>query len=334
MACKILSLERRRRMAYATKTAGTVNRCPTAVVNSIFEWMRRKAWEVLPYVSILTMAILLVCVVYKFAILLAPLAVKVIESGKGVDVLSKLELQTAVVLILIMTGLTALVFWLGMEFGRRLLWRAYMAPLARDAIARAETASPEASPIEDLRFGKKRPELEPGNTAFKGRYHIPSEENTRNVIPGTAIDETGCILGPANGSGTVGLGGSDGLNRLPRGTRPEGTAFTDKEWEQLGLAGPLLDAADNRDQQFELALRLLEEKQTELERYLYLIRLCGRTQTLFYKILMSDRIRFLLASDSQRRLREIGYIWRRMYGTYTSIRHNKNVAEVPPNKPR
>jgi hypothetical protein len=241
-------------------------------------------------------------------LLLAPLAVKVIESGKGAEVLSKLEPQTAVVLILIMTGLMALVFWLGMEFGRRLPMRAYMAQLARDAIARPETASPE---------------LEPGNTAFKGRYHIPSEENTRNVIPGTAIDETGYILGPADGSGTGGLGGSDGLNRLPRGTRPEGTAFIDKEWEQLGLAGLLLDAADNRDQQFDLALRRLEEKPTELERYLYLIRLCGRNQTLFYKVLMSDRIRFLLASDCQRRLQEIGCIWRRMYGTYTSIRHKK-----------
>ena len=73
------------------------------------------------------------------------------------------------VIILIMTGLMALVFWLGMEFERRLPMRAYMAPLARDVIARAETALPEASPIEDSRFGKKRPELEPGNTAFKGR---------------------------------------------------------------------------------------------------------------------------------------------------------------------
>jgi hypothetical protein len=112
------------------------------------------------------------------------------------------------------------------------------------------------------------------------------------------------------------------LNRLPRGTRPEGTAFTDKEWEQLGLAGLLLDVADNRDQQFELPFRPggKREKPTELERYLYLIRLCSRKQMLFYKVLMSEGIRFLLASDSQRRLREIGCIWRSMYGAYASVR--------------
>jgi hypothetical protein len=86
---------------------------------------------------------------------------------------------------------------------------------------------------------------------------------------------------------------------------PEGTAFTDEEREQLGVVGLLLDAVEDNDQQLEWVLGHLEEKPTDLERYVYLIRLCDRNERLFYKVLMSDRIRFLLASDCRKRLLEI-----------------------------
>ena len=49
----------------------------------------------------------------------------------------------------------------------------------------------------------------------------------------------------------------------------------------------------------------LERKPTDLERYVYLIRLCDRDETLLYKVLMSEWIRFLLASDCRRSLLEI-----------------------------
>gem|GEM_PF-5427898 len=55
-----------------------------------------------------------------------------------------------------------------------------------------------------------------------------------------------------------------------------------------------------------MALKLrLGDKPTELERYVYLIRLCDRNERLFYKILMSNRIPFLLATDCRRRLHDI-----------------------------
>lgn len=86
---------------------------------------------------------------------------------------------------------------------------------------------------------------------------------------------------------------------------PEGTAFTGEEREQLGLVGLLLDAVEEDDEQLEGVLGQLEEMSTELERYVYLIRLCDRNERLFYKVLISDRIRFLLASDRRRSLLEI-----------------------------
>jgi hypothetical protein len=86
---------------------------------------------------------------------------------------------------------------------------------------------------------------------------------------------------------------------------PEGTAIIDEEREQRGPVGFLLEAVEDGDQQLERVLGHLGERPTELERYVYLIELCDRNERLFHKVLMSDQIRFLLPSDSRRRLLEI-----------------------------
>jgi hypothetical protein len=59
------------------------------------------------------------------------------------------------------------------------------------------------------------------------------------------------------------------------------------------------------DVQIEQVLGYLKEKLTELERFVYLISLCDRNEALFYKVLTSDPMRFLLASDTRRNLLEI-----------------------------
>src|SRR4030081_499273 len=73
----------------------------------------------------------------------------------------------------------------------------------------------------------------------------------------------------------------------------KGTAFTDEEREQLGLVGLLPDSVEDIDRQLERVLNHLKEKPTDLERYIYLIGLADRNETLFYKVLMSDPARFL-----------------------------------------
>jgi hypothetical protein len=89
-----------------------------------------------------------------------------------------------------------------------------------------------------------------------------------------------------------------------RGT--EGMASTGEERKQLGLVvGHLTDAVEEDEERLERVLGHLQEISTELERYVYLIRLCDRNERLFYKVLISDRIRFLLASDRRKSLLEI-----------------------------
>ena len=84
---------------------------------------------------------------------------------------------------------------------------------------------------------------------------------------------------------------------------PESTASIDEEREQRGLASFSLEADSNR--QLEWVLGHLGDKPTELQRYVYMIRLCERKERLFYKVLMSRRICFLLATDCRRRLHDI-----------------------------
>src|SRR6516164_8271429 len=96
-----------------------------------------------------------------------------------------------------------------------------------------------------------------------------------------------------------------GLEVLDNPQLSGGRVFSKQEREQVGSVGLLADPDKDIDRQIERVLDHLQEKPSDLERYVYLIRLCDRNQTLFYKVLMSDPIRFLLPSDSRKSLLEI-----------------------------
>lgn len=91
---------------------------------------------------------------------------------------------------------------------------------------------------------------------------------------------------------------------------PDGGALIDEQREQLGAVGFLPEAVETNDKQLERVLNYLGEKLSELERYVYMIRLCDRNERLFQKVLMSERIQFLLPSDCRRRLHGIWLCWR------------------------
>ncbi len=71
------------------------------------------------------------------------------------------------------------------------------------------------------------------------------------------------------------------------------TAFSDAEREALGLTGLLPSGADTEEIQVRRVMQQLGAKPTDLERYIYLIGLLDTNETLFYKVLMSDPVRFL-----------------------------------------
>jgi malate dehydrogenase (oxaloacetate-decarboxylating)(NADP+) len=70
------------------------------------------------------------------------------------------------------------------------------------------------------------------------------------------------------------------------------TAYTEAERQALGLVGLVPDATESEDLQLRRVLQQLDQKTTDLERYIYLISLLDNDETLFYRTLMSDPARF------------------------------------------
>jgi len=116
----------------------------------------------------------------------------------------------------------------------------------------------------------------------------------------------------------------------------KGTAFTNEEREHFGLTGLLPDEVENMDYQVERVLGHLELKPNDLERYIYLNGLFDRNETLFFKVIMSDPMRFvpiLYDPTVAEACLKFSHIFRRARGMYVSIHHKGRVAEILRNWP-
>lgn len=79
---------------------------------------------------------------------------------------------------------------------------------------------------------------------------------------------------------------------LPRGigvlhdpTLNKGTAFTESERDALGLRGLLPPQVQAQEDQVQRVLENLRKKPNTLERYIFLLSLQDRNETLFYRVL-------------------------------------------------
>jgi malate dehydrogenase (oxaloacetate-decarboxylating)(NADP+) len=118
--------------------------------------------------------------------------------------------------------------------------------------------------------------------------------------------------------------------------RNKGTAFTLEERRKYGLEGLLPPSVENLDRQLERVLEHLAAKPSDLERYIYLVGLADRNETLFYRTLMSDPARFLpivydpTVADA---CLAFGHIYRRARGMYITRKMKGRLAEVLRNWP-
>jgi malate dehydrogenase (oxaloacetate-decarboxylating)(NADP+) len=118
--------------------------------------------------------------------------------------------------------------------------------------------------------------------------------------------------------------------------RNKGTAFTHDERRKYGLEGLLPYSIDTIDRQVERVMGHLDAKPTDLERYIYLIGLSDRNETLFYRTVMSDPARFIpilydpTVADA---CLAFGHIYRRARGMYISRDMKGRIAEVLRNWP-
>ncbi|QXQ07408.1 NAD-dependent malic enzyme [Sphingosinicellaceae bacterium] len=124
------------------------------------------------------------------------------------------------------------------------------------------------------------------------------------------------------------------LTNEPR--RNKGTAFTLAEREANGLLGLLPHRVETLDHQLHRVMEHLALKSSDLERYIYLTGLLDRNETLFYRVIMSDPVRFLpiiYAPTVGEACLKFGTIYRRAHGMYVAHDMKGRVAEVLRNWP-
>jgi malate dehydrogenase (oxaloacetate-decarboxylating)(NADP+) len=127
-----------------------------------------------------------------------------------------------------------------------------------------------------------------------------------------------------------------GDNLLRDPVTNKGTAFTQEEREQYGLRGLLPPRVFTIEEQCARVLENVRRKNTPLEKYIFLISLQERNQTLFYKV-VHDHIQELMpliyTPTVGQACQEYGHIFRRAQGLYVSIEDRGHVAENIANWP-
>jgi len=111
----------------------------------------------------------------------------------------------------------------------------------------------------------------------------------------------------------------------------KGTAFTDAEREALGLRGLLPPRVVTFAQQMERVLWAFENQETDLERYLQMMAVLDRNETLFYRLLV-DRFERLLpvvyTPTVGLACQNFGRIFRRTRGLYFAPEDAGRVDEI------
>jgi malate dehydrogenase (oxaloacetate-decarboxylating)(NADP+) len=114
------------------------------------------------------------------------------------------------------------------------------------------------------------------------------------------------------------------------------TAYTEAEKQSLGLVGLVPDVTESIETQLSRVQWQLDQKTSDLERYIYLMNLLEIDETLFYHTLMSDPARFLpIVYDPTigEACLKFDHILRRPHGLYLPITRKGRVKEVLRNWP-
>src|SRR5260370_15396852 len=114
------------------------------------------------------------------------------------------------------------------------------------------------------------------------------------------------------------------------------SAFTEAEKQALGLVGLVPDVTETEELQLQRVMLQLGKKDTDLERYIYLMNLLDHNETLFYATIMSDPARFLpIVYDPTigEACLKFGHIYRQTRGMYLSITRLGKVKHILKNWP-
>ncbi len=127
-----------------------------------------------------------------------------------------------------------------------------------------------------------------------------------------------------------------GVKILHDPVRNKGTAFTDAEREALNLRGLLPPRVHAPAEQELRVLGNIREKPTDLERYLYLVALQDRNETLFYRVVMhnlEEMMPLIYTPTVGKACQEFQHIFRQSRGFYISLNDRGRIREILQNWP-
>ena len=127
-----------------------------------------------------------------------------------------------------------------------------------------------------------------------------------------------------------------GVKILHDPIRNKGTAFTEADRETLGLTGLLPPRVHSPAEQELRVLGNVRDKATDLARYLYLISLQDRNETLFYRVVMNnieEMMPLIYTPTVGAACEAFQHIYRRPRGFYVSSRDRGHVKEILNNWP-
>jgi malate dehydrogenase (oxaloacetate-decarboxylating)(NADP+) len=116
----------------------------------------------------------------------------------------------------------------------------------------------------------------------------------------------------------------------------KGTAFTDAERAVLGLRGLLPPHVHTLEEQMARVLDNYRNKQTDLERYIHLVSLQDRNETLFYKVVgdhIEEMMPIIYTPTVGQACQQWGHLFRRPRGLYVSWNDRGSVASLLRNWP-
>ncbi len=116
----------------------------------------------------------------------------------------------------------------------------------------------------------------------------------------------------------------------------KGTAFTNREREELDLHGLLPPTVSTMRQQLERTYENFQAKTTNLERFIYLTSLQDRNETLFYRLVyehIDEMMPIVYTPVVGEACQRFSHIYRRPRGLYISYDHRHNIERILGNSP-
>ncbi len=132
------------------------------------------------------------------------------------------------------------------------------------------------------------------------------------------------------------IGYPTGVKLLHSPNLNKGTAFTEEEREAFGLGGLLPPRVFSQEEQVARVLGNFDRKQSDLERYIFMVALQERNESLFYRVVMDniERLMPILYTPTVGQACQLyGHIWRRPRGLFVTAQDRGRMAKILRNWP-